>query len=452
MSTDSVNQIMANCGKCGLCLAACPVYQTLKEEQASPRARLQLIKAFEQGTLSSSPLLKEMISKCLMCGSCAAACPSGINHYERFMDMRRKMVQDLGETPAIKSLIFLLSREFRLRAGTRMAALGQRLAPEFIADKYRLGNIRVSRFPRLNTRPFRDGLPEQMLPPPISPDQAGTPSTGTPSKGRLVYFTGCATHYMFADTGNAVTAILTRLGYEVIVPKTQTCCAIPMLFHGAADQAVRNIQTNIRAISAHAFDRVIVDCTTCGAALKDEYPAFIARALEKDGSPDDGAFGPELAEQAAAISQKTTDILGFLAEHDALFDPAAAKNATHLGRAVYHAPCHSRNSFGTHARVQALLKQLPNLDYIPTPGEADCCGGGGTFFYEHPNTAGKIMDKKQEQARAVDPDLWLTDCPVCRINLAGNLDSDTDPQVRVCHPVVPIYKALDPGAAEREEI
>ncbi|MBU0972093.1 MAG: (Fe-S)-binding protein, partial [Proteobacteria bacterium] len=60
---------LKNCGKCGLCLGACPVYKVLKEEQASPRARLQLIKAFENSTLEASPLLKELISKCLMCGS-----------------------------------------------------------------------------------------------------------------------------------------------------------------------------------------------------------------------------------------------------------------------------------------------------------------------------------------------------------------------------------------------
>ena len=85
-------KLVQNCGKCGLCLYVCPVYKILKKEQDSPRGKLQLIKAYDNKNLASSPLLKEIVSKCLMCGSCAANCPSGIDHYSKFMEMRRKMV------------------------------------------------------------------------------------------------------------------------------------------------------------------------------------------------------------------------------------------------------------------------------------------------------------------------------------------------------------------------
>ena len=94
-----------NCGKCGLCLNNCPVYKALKEEQASPRARMQLIKAFESQDLASSQFLQEIMAKCLMCGACSAVCPSGIDHYTAFMKMREKMAQDHGDDLVIKSLI-----------------------------------------------------------------------------------------------------------------------------------------------------------------------------------------------------------------------------------------------------------------------------------------------------------------------------------------------------------
>ena len=38
------------------------------------------------------------------------------------------------------------------------------------------------------------------------------------------------------------------MGYKIIIPKDQTCCSIPLLFHGAADKAFKNITTNINAI------------------------------------------------------------------------------------------------------------------------------------------------------------------------------------------------------------
>ncbi len=419
---------LQNCGKCGLCLAACPVYKVLKEEQASPRARLQLIKAFENHTLESSPLLKELISKCLMCGSCAVACPSGINHYEKFMDMREKMVRDLGETPAIRSLIYLLSRESRIQRGAGMAKLGQKfttkLTPAWLANKYCMGNIPLKRLPKLNAVPFRKTAATTI------------PARGA-RKGCLVYFTGCATNYLYEDTGISMVGILTHLGYEVIIPQDQTCCGIPLMFHGARDQAAENMVTNIRALGAHECDGILVDCTTCGAALKDEYPALIKKRRVKDPQNTQEAW-EKLEAAAKRIAEKTTDILSFIVAHkqDLVFD----KNLPKLGNVAYHSPCHSRNSFNTQSLVQSLLTELPFMDYTPTPDEAECCGGGGTFFYEHPKTAKKIMDKKIHHLKAVKPKYWLTDCPVCRINLAGNLNESDN--IQVLHPVTLIHDAL----------
>ena len=431
-NNSEVPRILANCGKCGLCLAACPVYKILKEEQASPRARLQLIKAFDNETLSSSPLLKELISKCLMCGSCAKACPSGVNHYEKFMDMRQKMVADLGEEPAIKALIHLLSKEFMLRAGSKMAAIGQRITPDALAQKYRVGNIPLSRLPKLNRTPLRQTLPGTL--PSVS---------GRPARGRIAYFTGCATNFMFEDTGKATVEVLTALGWEVIIPESQVCCAIPMLFHGAAKQAVVNIKTNIAALSDPSFDHIIVDCSTCGAALKDEYPAFLAKGAENRILAQKFREGElaGLAPRAAAIAKKTKDILSFLMEEESGFVQALPRQASKDPvPTVYHAPCHSRNSFDSLDKVRQMLKGLPDIDYIPLPNEADCCGGGGTFFYEHPDLSRQMMDKKRTPVRDAMASLWLTDCPVCRINISGSLDPGD--AIEVCHPVIMAARAL----------
>jgi glycolate oxidase iron-sulfur subunit len=426
---------LKNCVKCGLCLSACPVYKVLKEEQASPRARLQLIKAFENNTLESSPLLKELISKCLMCGSCSIACPSGINHYEKFMEMREKMVKKQGETPAIRSLIYLLAKESRIRKGAGMARIGQKitrkLTPDWLASRYCLGNIPFKQLPELNPAPFRNTV------------AATLPPRGV-KKGRLIYFTGCATNYMYKDTGISTVGILTHLGYEVIIPQGQTCCGIPLMFHGAGAEAVENMITNLNALGAHDCDGILVDCTTCGAALKDEYPALVKKCMVKDPQKSRESW-KTLAAAARKIADNTTDILSFVAAHkkDLVFD----KTTPHLGNVAYHSPCHSRNSFNTRPLVQSLLSELPCITYTPTPDEAECCGGGGTFFYEHPKIAKKMMDKKIHHVKAVKAKIWLTDCPVCRINLAGNIDTAQKPDepedIRVLHPITLIHDALN---------
>jgi glycolate oxidase iron-sulfur subunit len=465
------DQPIQNCGKCGLCLSVCPVYQVLKQEQASPRARLQLIKAFEKKDLSASPLLKDLVSRCLMCGACKVACPSGINHYAKFMEMRQNMAKAQPDPPAIRSLVYLLAKEYRLRMGAGLARIGRRLTPAALEKKYKIGTIPVSRFPEMNRRPFRSTLPR------VSPAKGnpgghsrdnlighpmGNPKSHSRSnpRGRVVYFTGCATNFLFADTGQATVNILTRLGYEVVIPDGQTCCGIPMMFHGARDQAVENMAVNLTAIQGamrendgdtaentrdaapENCDAVIVDCTTCGAALKDEYPALMNtldpsrhKALAHrialtqkitPGTPD-------------TIAAKTRDILSFL--HDHIDDLAAAmKPTTQKHKVIYHAPCHSKNSFNSLAKVMDLLNALPCFDYIPVPEVAACCGGGGTFFYEYPDISQKMMAKKLAGARGAGADFWLTDCPVCRINLHGSL-SEKD-NLLVAHPVTLISKGL----------
>lgn len=413
-----------NCGKCGLCLTTCPVYKTLKEEQASPRARLQLIKAFENKTLESSALLREIISKCLMCGACAVTCPSGINHYSKFMEMRQKMVADLGETPAIKSLIFLLSRESRIRKGASLAKWGQKLTPAWLANKYQLGNIPIKQLPRFNSLPFRQTL-DRIIPPQED------------KKGTLVYFTGCATQFLYEDTGRSVVGVLTHLGYEVVIPQDQTCCGLPLMFHGAQTQAVENMTANINSLAAQECDGILVDCTTCGAALKHEYPALIEKLKDQAG-PDKTKSWEDLGIHARKIADKTMDILSFLSDKDL----DLKKNMENLGPVAYHAPCHSRNSFNSHTRVQNLLGKLAFIQYTPSPDEAECCGGGGTFFYEHPDVAGQIMAKKIQEIQRLQPKYWVTDCPVCRINLAGNLDPTS--QIQVIHPITLIHGAVKP--------
>lgn len=401
-----------NCGKCGLCLNVCPVYKIIKEESVSPRAKLQLIKAYENDTMASSPILKQIVSKCLMCGSCAANCPSGIDHYSKFMEMRKKMGQAHGESPAIKSLIYLLADEYRLKFGTGLARTGQKLVPAKIAKNIKLGNIPLKNFPDLNPIPFRKK--NETI---IYPDKQQV--------GKVVYFTGCATNFLYDDTGSALIGILKHMGYQIIIPEDQTCCSIPLLFHGAMDKAVKNIFTNINALKNYDADAILVDCSTCGEALKNEYPRIV-----EDQGKDPG--------DAVIIASKVMDILCFIDQQFDLleFDPDFEKQVS----VTYHAPCHTKNNFQSHIIVENLLQKLAFVNYKRTADVEECCGGGGTFFYEYPEVSRKMIDKKIENAKAVQASLWLTDCPVCRMNLTGNLTRDDN--LQVMHPVTLIHSAL----------
>ncbi len=307
--------IASKCGKCGLCLAVCPVHRLLLEEQASPRARIQLIESYKRKKLPSSPYLKELINKCLMCGSCAANCPSGVDHYSHFMEMRQQMAKDHGDRLEIKGLVYLLAKEQRLRLAAGMARFGRSIVPGSFQKKYRLSNIAINNFPQLNKKPFRSMVAEEI--------PAKTKRSGT-ERGVVVYFTGCATNYIFAETGHATLELLTSMGYRVRIPKRQTCCSIPMLYHGAIEEARKNIEQNLQALKQDDAVAVIVDCPTCGSALKHEFPAMMKRWGEDSGP-------------AEKIGAKVTDLMSFVYDRrDSL--RIDAQKVAEAGPVTYHAP------------------------------------------------------------------------------------------------------------------
>ena len=405
--------VLQNCNKCGICLSVCPTYKVLNQEHASPRARLQLINFYKDKKVLSSIGLKEIISKCLMCGSCTAICPSGINHYSQFIEMRTKMNQDHGEKIAIKSLVFLLANEYRIRFAAGLAKFGQRIIPENFIQKYNLGNISLKRFPKLNKKPLRQALPEVIL-----PDKKPI--------GTLLYFTGCATNYVFDETGFSTIKILKQMGYKIIIPEKQTCCGLPMFFHGAMDQARNNIVTNIECLNQDDIKAIIVDCPTCGTALKNEYPA-----LQKQLNLDETAV--------RKISSKVIDIMSFVlqeSDHTDLFKKSAKIKEDKIPdriKVTYHLPCHLKNGLQSSDNTEKVLRKHPGLEYIMAEDVDECCGGGGTFFYEYPEISKQMVEGKVENAKSTGAGVWLTDCPVCRINLSGNLKEEDN--IIVKHPV-----------------
>ncbi|MCG8529890.1 MAG: (Fe-S)-binding protein, partial [Desulfovibrionales bacterium] len=335
----------------------------------------------------------------------------------KFMEMRSQMTKALGDPLAIRSLVFILARNHRIRLGAGLARVGQRLAPPSLS----MASIPLERLPKLNPVPLGSDLPE------VIPPQG-------PKRGTLLYFTGCATQYIFGDTGRAAVKLLTHLGYEIIIPRGQTCCGIPMMFHGARDKAVDNMKANVAAL-ARAWKKyhpvaIITDCSTCGTGLRDEYPALIRD--HKDAL--DPQFDRELA---LTMASKVRDILSIIGEHK--------KELSFTGppqKVTYHLPCHTKNSFNGQAVVTDLLNSLDCFDHCPAPDMASCCGGGGTFFYEYPELSQKMSSKKILSAQATGADTWLTDCPVCRINLSGHLPAETT--LNLAHPLVVMAHMLDP--------
>jgi len=81
---------LLTCVHCGLCLAACPTYVELGVEADSPRGRIHLIRALEEGQLAPTPEVIRHLDLCLGCRACETACPSGVP-FGRIMEGAREV-------------------------------------------------------------------------------------------------------------------------------------------------------------------------------------------------------------------------------------------------------------------------------------------------------------------------------------------------------------------------
>ena len=82
-----------SCVHCGLCLEHCPTYLQTGLEISSPRARIHLITALNEGRIEPSEVYAESIEQCLVCRACEAACPSGVP-FGRIMESARAQLRE----------------------------------------------------------------------------------------------------------------------------------------------------------------------------------------------------------------------------------------------------------------------------------------------------------------------------------------------------------------------
>jgi len=393
---------LRRCVHCGICLPQCPTYRVLGEEMDSPRGRIYLMRAVDEGRLDMTPTYARHLDLCLGCRACETACPAGVP-FGSLLEAARSQLADHGP----RSRTALLRRMFHtfLLEATRTSKLfgGLRLYQRSGLSRVVRRTGILKRTPRLRAMeslisklPATETLPERIA------------AQGRRTIGRAGLLTGCVQRELFPDVNRDTARLLSLAGFEVVVPPGQRCCGALDLHAGFVDD-FRDRARRLTAMFPPDLDVIVVNAAGCGATMKD-YGRFMA------GEPAVEAF-----------AAKVKDVSEVLLDAELPLTPLALT-------ATYHDACHLAHAQRIRSEPRRLLGRIPGLRLVPLTDSDLCCGSAGVYNLLEPEVAGRLLAQKVDRIVETGAAAGVTGNPGCLMQIAkGCQERGLD--LEVVHPV-----------------
>lgn len=396
---------LTQCVHCGLCLDACPTYQELGTETDSPRGRIHLIRALEEGTLALDAQIVRHLDLCLGCRACETACPSGVP-YGQVIEEARAFIESTYTRPWWDAW----RRRALAAIFTDPKRLGTLLAPLRLLQRLHLWQV-IARLV-----PLARLVPTLSAPRPL-PE---TKECVGEEQGRVAFLSGCVMSQLFPETNEATVEVLNRNGFRVVVPFRQACCGALHLHGGLPEEAKALARRNVDAFPADV-DAIVVNAAGCGSALK-EYGDLLA---------DD----PHYAERAAAFAARVRDVTEILAGLSNVVPMRSLAT-----RVAYHDACHLAHGQQIHEQPRALLRQIPGLELVEL-AEADvCCGSAGSYNLVEPAMSRRLLERKVTNIANSGAECVVAANPGCAMQIQAGLRR-RGLSIRVAHPVELLLEA-----------
>ncbi len=414
-----------NCVHCALCLPHCPTYVELGDENDSPRGRIYLMQALEQGRIEPSPRIQHHLDLCLNCRACETACPSGVPYGDLIEAYRTANgAARTGSSGLLQALIrrltlnvFTSQRRTRWLLRTAKLARGIGLF-EFLANSGLFARYRAALH-------FVDAVDES---PPSQPMPVRSIPPEAPVRARVGLFAGCVAESMLGGTNRATHRVLLRNGCEVHCPTAQSCCGAIHYHAGETAEAIKLAEANIRAFEAvePQLDAIVVNVAGCGVMLKDY--GDLCRGI------------PGLAERARHFASRVRDVHEFLV--DLGFDaPPLPINQ----RVAYHQACHLCHGQGLSDQPRAILQAIRGLEVIEIRESDFCCGAAGSYSLTNPEMAGRLAERKLRHVDETESQLLAVANAGCILHLR-QYAAMTKRRLTVAHPIDLLDRAYGLGA------
>ena len=378
---------LSQCVHCGLCLPNCPTYLQTGYEAESPRGRIHLIAALNDGRVAANDAYRQHLELCLVCRNCESVCPSGV-HFGRIMEAGRAQLYERASLSVGERLFRRLAFKELLPHPMRLRALFAALLIYQRSGLQRL--VRASKLLPPALAEAESLLPG--LPAPFSPRWDVYPAEGQ-VRYRVGMFTGCVMPLVYGPVHAATLRVLRHNGCEVHIPHQQVCCGALNVHGGEREVASLLARQNLRAFLGRGLDAIIVNSAGCGATMK-EYGELLESS------------------EATEFARLTRDVTEFLAAIELQPFRRPVRRTVTLQES-----CHLVHAQRIKNAPRALLAAIPGVELRDMAHPDLCCGSAGLYMLTEREMSTRILDDKMGEIAATGVQTIATANPGCMMQL-----------------------------------
>jgi FAD/FMN-containing dehydrogenase/Fe-S oxidoreductase len=436
----SVTQIglaARNCNGCGRCRTnmlterMCPVFRASPREEASPRAKANLMRGVISGNLSANDVttdeFKNIADLCFNCHQCRIECPASV-------DIPKLMIEAKAQyfaTNGLKISDWILTRLDWLYG---LAGKMPRTTNRMIRSKFwrwtlhRVFGIAQGRkLPLFSNQTFTKWAQRNQLTRPSRQQSR-----------KVVYFVDAYVNWNDPELGRAFVEVLKHNNIEVLIPPNQGISGMSLISDGAISRARKIAESNVELLAEWVRQgyQIVTTEPSAALALKHEYLALM----------DD--------EDASLVAEKTTDCCSFLNELHRNGELALDfKPMTAL--VGYHLPCHQKailkNTAEADIPAVKLMRLVPGLQVeVLSKG---CSGMAGTFGLKAKNyrRSLRIGVPLMQAVRAPNLIASTTECSSCKIQMEQGTYKPTIHPIKILAKAYGLMPELEDLMARRSE-
>jgi FAD/FMN-containing dehydrogenase/Fe-S oxidoreductase len=404
------------CNGCGGCRSVspttrmCPRYRENPAEEASPRAKANLMAALLSGALDPKSLTSDAVravaDTCFNCHRCRSDCAAGVDIPAIVMELKAAHYA-ANSTRLTPWLLSRIDSVLAVAGSVRPVANWAIDNPQarWLIEKT-IGIARGRKLPPVSGSQFMRWAARRGL---TRPSRRSGP--------RVLYFLDIYARRHDPLLGQAFVSVLERNGIGVFIDPRQVAAGMPQVSEGDLDGARKLARANLRVLAEAVRLGYRIVCTEPSAVtcITRHYPMLL----------DD-----EELERVAAATCDAATYLWELHREGRLrldFQPVPA-------RILYHAGCHEQVA-ATIPPAEHLLRLVPGL--VVESADRGCSGMAGTFGLGRENYRASLrMGLGLVGAmRGAGIEAGSTGCSACRIQME---QGTTKPAV---HPVKILAKA-----------